>query len=1358
MPTLAAALELNGRVVDANGAPVAEALVELQPVLPFLERSLEILEGETKRTVAVSARTSTDGEYRLTVPEGGMWQVEVSAAAKVPTRCRLLPFLESETLPDAVLEPDAGLEVRVEDDAGSPLAGAQVWVQPDETERRRSRRPWSSLWSPGGGYGRTGQDGRVKLARRAEQKVSVHAFAQGHLPGEKADLDTAKTTLRLTPGKPVTLRVRAASGEPVSKAVLTVSSLNWVAAATDQNGEAFVSVTPGEALLLKAWRATGQVEVTELQIPTEALDSTQETVHEREWRLPEPIELSGTVLDKDTREPLRKALVWTSEDPGAFQLSDADGRFTLVRRMAQRWYLQAAAVGYGFTRAEAQQRPDGPRVPTLALARAGSITGRVIDPQGEAIADAVVRVTSDGQIVMARSDADGAFRLDGLTAERPYELSAEADGFAPEARSVTLEPGRSLDIVLHPGRTLIGRLVTPEREPIAGGRIYLTPVESDPRVRGFLSRNDSPPRAESDVDGRFRLDGLPQGLMALLARKDGMADKVLPDVDLTPGEAPLDLGDIELDWGVELRGRVRSQTGEPIEGAVLMVFGGFFGTAMISNLGDEPPSEITTDAQGRFVLGGLTRGVRYNASVRHENYVDEFLSEIDPGASEPLEIVLERGATVSGRVLDDARVPVERVNVMVRTVARDKPPTSMMERGTPTRRGYSGADGSFEVTGISPGRIEVAVAPGRGWIASELLAITVTAGEERRDVVLRVTTGAELTGRVTDRAGRPVVGAAVRVTGSRRSVSGFGAMGWSDETRAHGETDGDGSYALAGLDPAVEETVISVHHPDFATLEQPLELRPGSNRLDLVLQEGASLSGVVMTGTGEPVEGARITIAEGASSLRMVSMRGDLAAESGPDGTFELKGLGSGVFQVQAIKTGFAASAAQQVEIGEGPGDFVTLTLLLGGTIRGRILGLEPDELGQVMVVATDQARGMAMGLVGDDGQFRIPNVGFSEGAVMASSQRTGQMVRAEFTLDTRGGETWLDLEFGTGSSLTGVVLLNGEPLAQAIVVAQGAAPGVGGASGTSMTDTSGRFRMSGLEDGPHRLMVMMMGSVNHSETVSVQGDTELTIEISNVRVSGRVLAKSTGEPVAGAQVWASVENEALAGFGGARTEATAAGEFEIFVPAGNSVVLRAKAPDFAEASIELNTGQGGALAGLELLLPPGAGLELNVTLWNGARPELASTALVDANGVQVLADAVMARPAGKFRLASAPPGDWILLLTAEESAVLSVPVTVPGPPVEVVLPQAAKISIEVADRQDGFIATKARLVSPSGQVLRFPIMGQVFSEWPLFGSGSEIPFVPAGTWTLELIADTGAVRSQAVTAVAGEVVRVVFE
>lgn len=1350
MPAQTGALELAGRVVDPGGTPVSGARVELQQQLPFHARALQILEGKISRDAVATVKTSREGEYRLDVPEAGMWQVEIRAPGKVPVRCRLAPLLENELLPDAVLEADAGFEIRVEDETGSPVPDAQVFLAHQRRERPRPR-SMPSPWKLAGGYGRTGADGRLELPRRPDSKLRVYSFAEGLLPTGSPVLETGKTTLRLTRGRPVTIRLLTESGEPIRNAVLTASPLNWVVATTDAEGEATLFVEAGQGLPLTARRPSGQIEATDVLVAATDFERAGDAPLVREWRLPPPIELTGRVVDRDTREPVEAALVWTSGDVGEFRRADGDGRYRLVRGSADRWFIQAGALGYGVGQTEAQRRPEGPRVATVALAPAGALTGRVVGPEGRPIAKATVRVSAPRQQVSARTDAEGDFRLEGLVIGTRYELATEARGFAPDHRMLTLESVEDLEIVLEPGLAVTGRLVTEAGEPIGGATVVLAPHQVDPRARGYSSaaQRELLPEAESDGEGRFRVGELPALPMVLVARAKGLAEKIVSGVDLTDVVGELDLGDIELVPGVALHGVVRSRDAEPVAGAEIWIY--YSNPLLWAARFEAEERQIATDERGRFVLPGLDGDRSYNLGVRHPEYVDKWLNEVVAGSEELFEIVLDRGARVSGRILDETGDPVEGLSVSAVTVSPAGPVADALRRGTRVANGRSRDDGSFEIARIDPGRVEISVAPGRGWIASDLLTLDLRGGEERSGLVLRVTTGSELVGSVSNEEQRPVVGATVRVS-NRTSVTSFmvRSLGPSSTER----TDGDGNFAVRGLDPAVPQRAVTIQHPDYAVLEEVVEIHAGDNRRDFVLRRGAVITGVVVTEGGEPVEGAEITLQGGSSQVRSsYTFFGGKAAESDPEGSFEIRGLSGGVYEVQARKPGFASGTAEGVDVGETTGASVTLVLTIGGTIRGRVLDLEPEELARIEVVASNEQSGLAMGIVAADGEYRIPNVGFSKGRVIASTKQGGRTAMEEFELDRHGGEAWVDLEFKAGSTLSGSVLLNGEPVANAQVHAQGGESPGGGAT----TDASGRFRIRGLEDGTNMLMVLALGSLNHRESVLVEGDTEVTIDIASVSLSGLVLAADDGAPLAHAEVSAFIEGDPFSGFG-SPTGTDSGGGFQIHAPAGRRVRVRAKAMGYAEDSLEVETVPGVDVAGLELVLSKGGGLELDLTLWTGSRPRWVTVALVDASGNRVAADGLLGRPPGRFRLDSAPSGSWTLLVAARESAVVALPVTVPGPPVEAMLPQGSSIRVEVASPRGEGVQGKVRILSATGGFLRFPALSYDLSEIPILRSGGMVPFVPAGDWIVELIESSGAVRRQAVTTVAGTTSQVSFE
>lgn len=68
------------------------------------------------------------------------------------------------------------------------------------------------------------------------------------------------------------------------------------------------------------------------------------------------------------------------------------------------------------------------------------VAGRVLDPQGKAVAQAVVRLEIAGAVSAdVRTDAEGAFRVESIAPGR-YRVAVEAAGFQPGAHDVTIPP------------------------------------------------------------------------------------------------------------------------------------------------------------------------------------------------------------------------------------------------------------------------------------------------------------------------------------------------------------------------------------------------------------------------------------------------------------------------------------------------------------------------------------------------------------------------------------------------------------------------------------------------------------------------------------------------------------------------------------------------------------------------------------------------------------------------------------------------------------------------------------------------------------------------------------------------------
>ncbi len=1112
---------MRGVVVDESGAPVVRASVELHRVPPRYERRRQLLEGRVHPEPEARVRTSAGGEYILAVPEAGFWQVEILARGKVPVRRRLLPLLEDLVLPEAVLAADAGIEVRSEASDGSPLAGIQVRVRAmlGESGDYSRRNPY---WQDRGWFGLTDEEGKVRLSRRAGDEVEVVAFAPGFMPSEGVRAKGRAATVRLEPGRPMTLRFVTPSGEPAAHTIVLVGDHEWTSALTDNEGRAQFYLRPDEPLDFGLITEAGQYETGSLQASLEEL--AQDPEKYEQLTLPGSVLLEGLVIEAEHRRAAPGAWVWTASDPGDAVRTDPAGRYRLVQGSGRRWRIGAAKSGYLLALDLARREAETLQVPTLALVRAEALEGRVVDAQGEGVGAALVQafpIDTSGSSILERprtsTGADGRFRLSGLSEDRTYELLIEAHGFAPARPVIRPADEQLVEVVLDRGRTLTGRVVDSGGEPQVDARIALAPMVSEWRWMHDTSvLEESTYVSTSDADGRFRLDDLPGQSMGLIASKEGFAVTRLLDLDLAAADWEVDLGDLVLSPGWSLVGVVRTKDGEGIAGAQVKAQRTSPADMSLASVewNDASQEPLATDADGRFVVENLASGDGVMITVEHPGFITQISPQLSPSTDERIEIVLERAAKVSGRVENERGRPVEGVmiEVSLKEAASGRSSGMFSHRVRSRReRVRSGDDGSFTLAQLSPGRVELS-ARGAGYIASEPVELVAVAGEELDGVLLRVRRGVELSGTVTDSRGRPVAGAAAWISREDKNAYTFDIA-----HVARGLSDAEGHYRIEGLDPYADGLVLRLSHDDHPTLERPLSLEVGSNRLDLVLESGATVAGFVFGQEGEPVSGAAVGLENepgSSSSERHTTL-------STEDGSFEIAGVAEGTYRLIAGKEGYARSiAAEPVEIAtdlDSRGN--VLYLSPGGTLRGRILGVEPDAMAQIEVFASSTGGGPILpvrGFVDPNGEYRIAHVGFAEGTVGGSNRVSGQSVGESFDLDTAGGETWIDLEFPKGGSvLEGVVLFDGEPWQGAYVMAHSGTDSVGSAS----TDGSGRFRILGLRDGVHRLQLFGEGSVAHTETVQVMGRAEVTIEITGARISGTVVESATGQGISGATV-----------------------------------------------------------------------------------------------------------------------------------------------------------------------------------------------------------------------------------------------
>ena len=225
---------------------------------------------------------------------------------------------------------------------------------------------------------------------------------------------------------------------------------------------------------------------------------------------------------------------------------------------------------------------------TVRLERGVSLEGVVVDDRGTPVAGASVSASSDGDAGGgAATDAEGRFRVDGLRPGR-YQVSASAQGHGRDGAEASA-PGGGLRLVLRRSGTLRARLVLPTgAPPPARVQVY---VEELPAGGGSGWQ-----QAWQGGVG----DGHLAGARARVTLGVAGFAPVVRELDVAPGETR-DLGDVVVDQGGELVGRVVDAGGAPRAGARLraVMHGGFDDVV------------ATTDAHGRYRLPRLPVGTSF---------------------------------------------------------------------------------------------------------------------------------------------------------------------------------------------------------------------------------------------------------------------------------------------------------------------------------------------------------------------------------------------------------------------------------------------------------------------------------------------------------------------------------------------------------------------------------------------------------------------------------------------------------------------------------------------------------------------------------------------------------------------------
>ena len=945
---------------------------------------------------------------------------------------------------------------------------------------------------------------------------------------------------------------------------------------------------------------------------------------------------------------------------GVFELAvPPGGKDSWFRvRIEARGFVPAELPGT-YDAAEAEDVGDA------TLAKGDSLAGWIVGPGGVPVGGARVTLTprfgpqagSDLEPVPAEvtTGPDGVFRFEAAVAG-VTSLLVEAEGLATTRREVPRGGALRGAIALAPAARAGGTVKRRDGAP----------------PKGALARWEDGTLAtrwvEVDENGAFRLSGLPTraGRVVVDAGEEGWAESpaFVPD----PAVRSLSL---VLSAPALLEGKVvNAETSRPVPRAKVTVRTG--GGTRVGRTGTD----------GRYRVGPLRPGETGVAvdEPRHVPWSREGLS-LSRGRTRTLDVPLALGATLAGRVVDEAGRPVAEARGMV---GRELGDLRRLLRGQGTDRTafVTRADGTFRATRLAPGPGQSLAVSHADFERALLGGVALEPGRAKEGLLVTLRRGLTLAGKVRDGDGNPIAGAELTLSQSRAMRSSRGgamamvrlAGGSTDLPRAR--SGADGRFELRGL--PVGDYTVRVGAPGWATEtldavkvtaeepEQPLEV---------VLSPGAAISGTVRRRSGGGAEGflvfARPQGSGGAPGSALENL------PTGPDGTFVLEGLRRGeTYDLQAMGgtpgpgpalRGIVAPAVD-VEIvvtGTGRVEGTAVDAKTGRPLTEFEAAYEPERGGGMVVRIA--RRGSTRGAAGDggrirvesdDGRFALEEVPAGKWSVVVSAKGY-QVARAGGVVVEEGTTTeGLEVRAMPGSLLRGRVTdgRSGRPVVEASVSASGEGGPRGGlppglaslGDGGLLTDADGRFEVDGLPPGRVALRVEHPDYEERSETVELKEQgANVEIALSRGGTLGGTVLTPTRQPAPGAEVSLDAAGEGGRGpfgLGGETAITDGAGRFRFdHLPAGRYSATAQLSGQTSEPQSAILTA-GEAREDLVLVLAGGATLRGVVTgLPEGRRAGV----MIWASGPGHYRGSARSGPDGRFELGGLPVGTTTLSATA---------------------------------------------------------------------------------------------------------------
>ncbi|MBX7258378.1 MAG: carboxypeptidase-like regulatory domain-containing protein [Candidatus Hydrogenedentes bacterium] len=619
---------------------------------------------------------------------------------------------------------------------------------------------------------------------------------------------------------------------------------------------------------------------------------------------------------------------------------------------------------------------------------------------------------------------------------------------------------------------------------------------------------------------------------------------------------------------------------------------------------------------------------------------------------------------------------------------------------------------------VPEGEFRGVLCTAKGYSRYEQPLDTNTKGRVRVDFQLQP--GGTVSGKVTDENdGTPLEGIMVRAFNSQQN---FMEMMMDRERGGRGlraRTEADGTYVLDGVPVGSFRIVVGGRRVGYIVGpddERQLEVAAGGvyEHVDFALSKGASVSGLVLDGSGQPVKDARVATIPTQffqTAMRTLNTMNVDAFEGMDDrtdeqGRFEIIGLEYDTeYRARADADEYAGGASDAFVAKKGaPAPEVTVRLSKGSSVSGitrfasgDIAPNEPLLLFPVSREAWSGFQPPKEAKSSDKGEFTFKNV--SAGEYLIRPTGHGMAMGAGFRdrttpVTVEDGKDLGNLEVvvqtdsdkpeGTGVISGTVIAADGKPAGDIRVEARD--PMMPMFTGGATTGADGTFTIQALNSQSYDVSVEDEKGIADVKGVAVGSTITLQLQ-PPARISGSVVT-AQGDAVASCSVSLknlaedndqSPQNIALAvrdlfdgGRGGANTDAYGHFEFTKVKPGRYLVSAKSTSSGTAESE-EISISTGETVDTVRLVLDPGVSVS-GVVVGPGGEPLAGASVQLTPLGTNQMADmmsammpagmvktagATMTGPTGEFTMSRVPAGQYKLSGSHSTFARTSTTVTV---------------------------------------------------------------------------------------------------